>query len=124
MKCITYKKRLSALCLESLELRRVKAVCFKILRGFTDVTPSEFFECSSSSTRGHNMKLYYPDSRLLFVKIFFLFVLSDYGINCQKRWYQPVVSVLLYRVWIQCMCRFLMFCFSAVCFFIYVLRQL
>ena len=109
MKCITYKKRLSALCLESLELRRVKAdliVCFKILRGFTNVTPSEFFECSSSSTREHNMKLYYPDSRLLFVKFFFLFVWSDYGINCQKKWNQPAVSVLLYRVWIQCMCRF------------------
>ena len=45
MKCLSYKKRSSALCLESLELRRLKAdliVCFKILRGFTNVTPSEF----------------------------------------------------------------------------------
>jgi len=44
MKCLTYKKRLSALCLESLELRRLKAnliVCFKILRGFTNIIPSD-----------------------------------------------------------------------------------
>ena len=57
---------------------------------------------------------------LLLVEIFSLFALSNYGINCQKQWYQPAVSVLLYRVQIQCMCRFLMFCFSAVCFFINV----
>jgi len=41
-------KRLSALCLESLELRRLKAdliVCFKILRGLINVFPSEFFLC-------------------------------------------------------------------------------
>jgi len=46
MKCLTYKKRLSAFCQESLELRHLKAdliVCFKILRGFTDVIPSDFF---------------------------------------------------------------------------------
>jgi len=45
MKCLTYKKRLSTLCLESLEVRRLKAdliVCFKILRGFTNAIPSEF----------------------------------------------------------------------------------
>ena len=46
MKCLTYKKRFSALCLESLELRRLKAdliVCIKILRGFTNIIPTEFF---------------------------------------------------------------------------------
>ena len=52
--------------------------------------------------------------------VFCLFVWFKYGINCQKKWYQPVVSVILYHVWIHCMCRFLMFCFSVVCFFIYV----
>jgi len=35
---------------------------------------------------------------LLLVEIFSLFALSNYGINCQKKWYQPAVSVLLYRV--------------------------
>ena len=74
MKCLTYKKRLSALCLESLELRRLKAdliVCFKILRGFTNIIPSEFFVWSSCSTRGHSMKLYYPDSRVTVRQNFF-----------------------------------------------------
>ena len=35
---------------------------------------------------------------LLLVNSFPLFALSNYGINCQKKWYQPAVSVLLYRV--------------------------
>ena len=40
------------------------------------------------------MKLYYPDSRVTVRHFFSLFVWSKYGINCQKKWYQPVVSVL------------------------------
>ena len=46
LKCLTYKKRLSTVGLESLELRRLKAdliTCFKILKGFTNIIPSEFF---------------------------------------------------------------------------------
>jgi len=35
---------------------------------------------------------------LLLVDIFSLFVLSNYGINYWKRWFQPAVLVLLYRV--------------------------
>jgi len=60
------------------------------------------------------MKLYYPDSRVSSVrqKNFFLFALSNYGINCQKKWYQPAVSVLLNRAQIQCMCHFK--CFISV----------
>jgi len=109
MKCLTYEKRLSAPCLESLELRRSKAnviVCFKILRGFTNVIPSKFFVWSSCSTRGHGMKLYYSDSRVTVRQNFLSVCLSNYGINCQKKWHQPAVSVLLYRVYIQCICRF------------------
>jgi len=30
---------------------------------------------------------------LLLVEIFSLFALSNYGISCQKQWYQPAVSV-------------------------------
>ena len=40
------------------------------------------------------MKLYYPDSRVTVRQFFSLFVWSKYGINWQKKWYQPVVSVL------------------------------
>jgi len=94
MKYLTYKDRLSVLRLESLELRRLKAdliMCFKILKGYTNITLSELFMWSSSSTRGHSMKLYYPDSRVTARQHFSLFVLFNYGIDCRNRWYQPVV---------------------------------
>jgi len=57
---------------------------------------------------------------LLIAKIFSLFALSNYGINCQMKWYQPAVSMLLYQSKFNARVVFLMFCFSAVCFFIYV----
>jgi len=53
--------------LESLEVRRVKidlVTCFKILKGLTRITPSEFFRLSCGPTRGHSLKLYCPDSRI------------------------------------------------------------
>jgi len=52
--CLTYKERLSALCLEPLKLRCLKAdliICLKILKGYTTITPSEFF------LRGHQVLL-------------------------------------------------------------------
>ena len=67
MKYLTYKERLSVLSLESFELRRLKAdlvMCFKILKGFTNINPSQFFTWSSRTSRGNSMKLYYPDSRV------------------------------------------------------------
>jgi len=35
------------------------------------ITPSEFFKWSSSITRGHSIKLYYPDSRVTARQHFF-----------------------------------------------------
>jgi hypothetical protein len=67
MSKLSYEERLSALNLESLELRRTKAdllMCYKILKGFTNIIPDDFFTLLSSSTRGHSMKLYYPTSRV------------------------------------------------------------
>jgi len=50
-------------------------------------------------TNSNSGILYYPDSRFTVHQNLFLFVLSNYGINCRKKWYQPAaVSVLLYRV--------------------------
>ena len=46
-------------------------VCFKILRGFTNIIPGEFFVWSSCSTRGHSMKLYYSDYSFTVRQIFF-----------------------------------------------------
>ena len=66
-KCLTKKKCLSVLCLESLKLRYLKAdliMYFKILKWYTNITLNELFTWSSSSTRSHSMKLYYPDSRV------------------------------------------------------------
>ena len=37
-------------------------------------------------------------TELPLVNFFSLFVLSNYGINYQKKWCQSAVSVLLYRV--------------------------
>ena len=65
---------MSVLRLESLELRRLKVdliMCFKILKGFTNIDPSEFFTPSTCNTRGHSMKLYYLDSRVLARQNFF-----------------------------------------------------
>jgi len=56
------------------EIRRLKAdliMRFKILKGFTNIDPSEFFTPSTCNTRGHSMKLYYPDSRVLARQNFF-----------------------------------------------------
>ena len=47
-------------------------MCFKILRGFTNIIPIEFFVSSSCSTGGHRMKLYYPDSRVTVRQFFSL----------------------------------------------------
>ena len=120
MKCVTYKKRLSALCLESLELRRLKAdliVCFKILRGFTNIIPSEFFVWSSCSTRGHGMKLYYPDSKVTVRQNFF----SVRVVQLWNKLPEEVVSASSVRAFISRLnsmhVSFLIFCFSAVCFF-------
>ena len=67
MRYLSYKERLSVLNLQSLEVRRLKidlVTCFKILKGLTSITPTELFTLSGSSTRGHSLKLYCPDSRI------------------------------------------------------------
>ena len=46
-------------------------MCFKILKGFTNIDLSEFSTPSTCNTRGHSMKLYYPDSRVLARQNFF-----------------------------------------------------
>jgi len=123
MKCLTYKKSLSAVCLESLELRRLKAdltVCFKILRGFTNIIPSEIFVWSSSSTRGNSKKLYYQDSRVTVRQNHF----SVRVVQVLNKLPEEVVSASSFSAFISRLnsmhVSFLMFCFSAVCFFIYV----
>jgi len=110
---------LHALWMEPFELRRLKVdliVCFKMLTGFTNIIPSAFL-CGRHAVL--EVTAWNCIIRIPFVKFFSLFALSNYTINCQKKWYQQAVSVHLYRVCIQCMCHILTFCFSAACFFIY-----
>ena len=122
MKCLTYKKRLSTLCPASLELRRLKAdltVCFKTLRGFTNIIPSEFFVWSSCSTRGHSMKLYYRDSRVTVCQNFFsVRVVQQWNKLPEEVVSADSVSAFISRLNTMHM-SFLVFCSSAVCFVIY-----
>jgi len=83
MKCLTYKKRLSAHCLESLELRRLKAdliMCFKFLKGSTNIISSDLL-------RGRQaiLETVLSGFQSYCSSTFFLFVLSNYGINYQKK---------------------------------------
>ena len=68
MKELSYKDRLMALDLPTLELRRLRAdltMCFKILNGHMAGTPENFgLTLSGVGTRGHNKKLYVQHSRI------------------------------------------------------------
>ena len=92
-------------------------VCFKILRGFTNVIPVSFFVWTSSSIRGHSTKLYYPDSRVT-ARHFF----SVRAVQLWNKLPEELVSassVSAFYIASKFNARVvLMFCFSAVCFFI------
>ena len=68
MHSLSYTDRLKALGLERLELRRLHAdliMCYKIVRGFVSILFESFFELSlQQNTRGHSLKLFYPESRV------------------------------------------------------------
>lgn len=68
MRSLSYNGRLSVLGLERLELRRIRAdltMCFKIVHRLVDIPFDMFFKfAGSTSTRGHPLKLLYPDARI------------------------------------------------------------
>ena len=72
---LTYKDRLRALGLQSLEARRLQfdlVHTYKILTGKIDVSIETFFTVQSyQSTRGHSYKLYLPGCRTDIRKFFF-----------------------------------------------------
>ena len=50
-----------------MELRRIRAdlvKCYEIIDGLVDIPFDAFFKFSTSSTRGHPLRLYYSDSRV------------------------------------------------------------
>ena len=64
MHSLSYAGRLKVLALKRLELRPLHAdliMCYKIVHGFVSI--ESFFELSlQQNTRGHSLKLFYPDS--------------------------------------------------------------
>src|ERR1700743_71933 len=75
MKELSYKDRLMALDLSTLELHRLGAdltMCFKILNGHVAGTPENFeLTLSGVGTMGHNKKLYVQHSRIKSRRNFF-----------------------------------------------------
>ena len=68
LRSVSYDERLTVLGLERLELRRIYADltrCYKIVYGLINIPFDAFFEFADcSSTRGHPLKLSYPDARI------------------------------------------------------------
>ena len=71
MRSLSYNGQLSVLGLERLELRRICAnltMCFKLVYHLVDIPFDMFFKFAglpgSTSTRGHPLKLLYPDARI------------------------------------------------------------
>ena len=63
----SYQTRLKIIGLERLEIRRLHAdltMCYKIVHRLVNVPFDQFFKLTQhNSTRGHSLKLFYPDSR-------------------------------------------------------------
>ena len=72
---LSYRDRLAHFHLTSLKTRRLRfdlLTAFKVLRGFTDLSPDTFFSPATCSiTRGHSMKLTVHFSRLSCRRSFF-----------------------------------------------------
>ena len=67
MSSLTYGDRLKKLCLETLELRRLKSdllLAFKIIHGLINVDKNIFEFCCMPVLRGHNCKLVKPLSKV------------------------------------------------------------
>ena len=61
---LPYQDRLKAVKLPTLEYRRIRSdiiQVFRIMKGYDQIDPSKLFTLSSSSSnRGHNLKIYKP----------------------------------------------------------------
>ena len=63
-----YDERLFLLNTERLEIRRLRSdliTCYKLIKGSIDMVTNDFFTFNhNSTTRGHQLKLFVPDSRI------------------------------------------------------------
>ena len=84
IKHLSYKDRLTALKLPTLEYRRKRGdtiLTYKILKGQVDTNPSLFFKMNNNSrTRGHELKLFKSRSCLDLRKyVFFNRIVEDWN---------------------------------------------
>jgi hypothetical protein len=88
----SYGERLNDLSLDTLELRRLHkdvVLCYKIIHGLVDLDPQDFFTFSRrDGGRGHNQKLFVPQTRLDCRKRFF----SSRVVNIWNSLPQDVIS--------------------------------
>lgn len=71
---VSYQERCSKLNLNSLESRRCindLVMCYKILHNHVNLCPTDFFQLSTTNTRGNSLKLFYDTSRINVRKYFF-----------------------------------------------------
>ena len=85
--------------LERLELRRLHAdliYCFNIIHNFTCLCPDDFFTLSDvTATRGNDLKLVLPVSRVDCRKYFLLLKLYIFGIFYQMKLFYLVIVIYL-----------------------------
>ena len=66
-KSLSYSDRLQKFGLTTLEMRRLRGdliEVFKIFKGFDNIKLNDFFKLSSTSLRGHILKIYKPQVHL------------------------------------------------------------
>jgi len=66
-KSLSYTDRLQKFGLTTLETRRLRGdliEVFKMFKGFDNITLNDFFELSSTTLRGHTLKIYKPQVHL------------------------------------------------------------
>ena len=73
-KSLSYTDRLQKLCSTTLETRRLRGnliEVFKMFKDFDNITLNDFFKLSSTTLRGHTLKIYKPQVHLDVRKFFF-----------------------------------------------------
>jgi len=91
---LSYHDRLNKLNLETFELRRVKSdllLCYKIIFDIVHLNKHDFFDISTTTTRGHRCKIYKRLTVALSDRISFVKELSTSGIGCP---WTVLISVL------------------------------
>ena len=73
-KILSYSDRLQKFGLTTLETRRLRGDLidvFKMFKGFDNITLNDFFKLSSTTLRGHTLKIYKPQLHVDVGKFFF-----------------------------------------------------